>query len=189
MIFIDNYYNSQLFPIFAAIGGLLFSIPIKMFWDSYKSPNLIILADPELRQITLYDRPYHGTTYVANRIIVRNTGRTAATNCKGYIIHHSDQLYKERVCWSTFEREIVTINKNDDERLDYCAFNQSSETTTGLGRFPAVSVPTEKGWDTPRALHDKALTDKYEVLITSDNANQAKRSIALDTRAKKIIIS
>jgi hypothetical protein len=109
----------ELNPTIAAIGGLLFSIPIQFFWLAYTSPILIIKRVEHVI-IDLQDYSDRQWKYVAYRIIIQNEGRSAAKNCKGYIIEGER---KERICWTIpKERPNATINAKDNERLDFCAF-------------------------------------------------------------------
>jgi hypothetical protein len=89
-----TYFFGKLDPTIYAVGGLLFSIPIRLFWQSYMSPVLKIKGmEPE----NFHPGDDKGWTYTANRIIVENSGRSAAKNCKGYIII---RWGKARVCWT-----------------------------------------------------------------------------------------
>lgn len=165
----------ELRPEIAAIGGLLFTIPIRFFWHTYMSPVLKVKENPECMSFHLDDC---GWEYVANRIIVENSGRSAAKNCKGYIVVRE---VKERVCWTVpQERPNATINAKDEEKLDFCAFYKSGpslDTSSIVGgkkqkiRIPKIIAPTEEGWP-QKPLECRRLDGikMCEVLITADNA-------------------
>ena len=210
-------------PVMAAVGGLLFTIPIRLFWKSYLSPVLQIKDEPEIRTVEIGFNPrknyawkednhsYEVKNYIVNRIIVKNVGRSAAKNCKGYIVIGNS---KERVCWTVGqERPNATINQKDEERLDFCAFRnvikKESESpkkteanklkelavrTIMGGPPPKLIAPTESGWPLSeglidphesRNLHD---IEQCAVLITAENAPLVKKGIKFDFHAIKIII-
>jgi hypothetical protein len=177
-------------PIFTAIGGLLFSIPIGYFWLIFKQPVLKIHEEIEQREITVVDRksmelmnmtiPY---IYQANRIIVENVGRSAAKNCKGWIL--KDKV-KERVCWTVpKERPNATINVNDSERLDFCAYYRSGkELYTGTQEgIPKIFFSDENELPTNIDIANlkslEGLSD-CTVLITSDNAEPVEAKVKFE---------
>lgn len=190
----------ELKPVIAAVGGLLFSVPIRFFWESYKSPILKIKGEPEIRDFFLKAEPDNVLQlwiYKANRIIVENTGRSAAKNCKGYIILKN---VKERVCWTVpKERPNATINAKDEEKLDFCAFYKSGlQTFINFGvnvDTPMIIAPTEEGWPTLQETHpgkckrlDGIEKEECEVLVTADNTEPVKAKIRFNVEERKISI-
>ena len=185
-------------PTIYAVGGLLFSIPLRLFWQSYMSPVLKIKIGD---QANIYPGNDKGWKYRVNRIIVENSGRSAAKNCKGYIV---DEWGKERICWTVpKERPNATINPKDNERLDFCAFNllngpseltvpiisisQSLPSKEEKKSIWSIIAPTEEGWGYPwncRPLNEK----DYKVLITADNTEPVEAKIRFEYREKKIVI-
>jgi len=184
----------ELKPVIAAVGGLLFSIPIRFFWESYMSPILKIKGEPELRGFSK-----KAWKYKANRIIVENKGRSAAKNCKGYIVFKNS---KERVCWTVpKERPNATINAKDEERLDFCAFYKSGRLSimSAYGKYSVSKIiaPIEEGW--PPIQQEEIYPwkcrplygiekEEYEVLITADNAEPVKAKIRFNVEERKISI-
>lgn len=181
-------FFGELNPVIAAVGGLLFSVPIRLFWQSYMMPVLKIKG-VEYRIFRLKD-----WEYIANRIIIENNGRSAAKNCKGYIVVEEA---KERVCWTVpRERPNASINKKDDERLDFCAFYKSGPTHYGpivVGQkqkeVPRVIAPTEEGWQ-PAPSDCRKLDEMKEckVLITADNAEPVDALIRFNPQKREIEI-
>jgi hypothetical protein len=172
----------DLYPAITALGGLLFAIPIRLFWLSYMKPILELENRGELANF----HPLGGTLeYICNRVIVRNIGRSAATNCKGYIVVDNR---KERVCWTVpQERPNATINAQDNERLDLCAFLYSNGNhNKGLNVPPSIIAPTEDGWENYRDL--TGLTE-CEVLVTAENAELIIAKIRFDQIQREIVIS
>jgi hypothetical protein len=183
-LYVSIFIFGELNPVVAAVGGLLFSIPVQLFWRSYISPVLKIKSEPEIRDISLPSVLGTGSryTYKVNRVVAKNTGRSAAKNCKGYIVVKNSQ---ERVCWTvTKERPNATINAKDEERLDFCAFYQSGPDDSP----PRIIVPTEDGWVTPTLCRKLDEIDDCEVLITADNAEPVKTRIRFDDGIGVIII-
>lgn len=181
-LIVSVYRFGGLNPIIAAVGGLLFSIPIRFFWQSYMSPVLKIKKEVELRTFHPGDIRWE---YVANRIIVENSGRSAAKNCKGYIVVEGK---KERVCWTVpMERSNATINAKDNERLDFCAFYVNGPKEKKI-TIPKIIAPTEEGWGSPWKC--RALDRIYEckVLITADNAEPIDATIKSNIEKKGIEI-
>ncbi len=189
---ISYLYFGELNPVIAAVGGLLFSIPIRFFWLSFTGPILKINERVERRIFHLGERKWE---YVANRVIVENTGKSAARNCKGYIVTEEG---KERVCW-TVPKECpnATINAKDEERLDFCAFYEKGPPRHGpivVGKeqekVPIIIAPTEEGWpgnpSDCRRLND---LEKCKVLITADNAELVDASIRFNIKEKRIEIN
>ena len=187
-------YFGELKPVIAAVGGLLFSIPIRFFWQSYMGPVLIIKG-VEHREFNPGDIRWK---YIANRIIVENGGRSAAKNCKGYIVVRGG---KERVCWTvSTERPNATINASDDERLDFCAFYESApsmETITYKNRecheekqitIPKLIAPTEEKWGDPWECRDLDKINECKVLITADNNEPVEATIKFNIEKKEIEI-
>ena len=71
-------------PIGMAIGVLLFSIPLRLFFGgTFKQPFLEIKKEIELAKLEFSAGEW---IYTVNRIIVENKGKSAAKNCKGWII-------------------------------------------------------------------------------------------------------
>jgi len=181
---IPFWIYQQLLPIFMAVGGLLFTIPIRYGWGIFKRPILKIRREVELRTFEVDPLKW---TYEANRIIVENVGRSKAKNCKGWIVTEDG---KERICWTVpKERPNASINVKDSERLDFCAYYKSgAEEYSSVAGFPPVRVPkrfasNEKGF--PSDMRDamiKSLDNLSEckVLITSGNAEPTEAKIKFE---------
>lgn len=185
------FYFGELNPVIAAIGGLLFSIPVRFFWQVYTGP-VFTIKGVERRICHLgKNREWE---YVANRIIVENKGRSAAKNCKGYIVVGEG---KERVCWTVpKERPNATINAKDEERLDFCAFYKSGPSHEGpmvIGKgqkeVPRIIAPTEEAWP-PEPLKCRQLDEieTCKVLVTADNAEPVAANIRFNTEKGEIEI-
>ena len=189
-------------PIFTAIGGLLFSIPIKYLWYIFKQPVLKIKEEVEERSIPIKQKTYGfiiektgNWTYSVNRIVVENIGRSAAKNCKGWIVIGES---KERVCWTIpTERPNATINVKDEERLDFCAYYKKGPKTYEAITKGGIqkNVPQRFASDESTIQFDigdpriKSLDDQEqcEVLITSDNAEPVKAEVMFEKDKIRIV--
>lgn len=188
---LSHYYFGELNPVVAAVGGLLFAIPVRFFWLSYMMPVLKTKGVERGPPFTPGDTPVG--LYVANRIIVENSGRSAAKNCKGYI---DTGTTKVRVCWTVpAERPNATINAHDDERLDFCAFHDDlgiNVIDPGKGEekheLPKIIAPTEEKWYNPRECRVLDGIEECKVLITADNADPVEAKITFDIENKEIRI-
>jgi hypothetical protein len=169
-------------PMFLALGGLLFSIPINYAWNVYKQPVLRIKRQVELRKFDVeLTKDHLNWIYEAKRIIVENVGRSAAKNCKGWIV---TDVGKERVCWTVpKERPNATINVKDSERLDFCAYYVEglSEYSPASGlppkEVPKRISPTEDGWKEQFKNRDITNLTECKILITSDNAKPVEARV------------
>jgi len=175
----------ELNPLITTIIGLLFSVPISLFWLEYNIPVLqiqreieevIIELPPTTDAIIRYrlELPtdqygeYPQITYKCIRIIIDNIGRNAAKKCKAYFVTSSG---KERICWTIpTEKPDATINVNDNERLDFCAFPMEIKDNY------RILVPNENGWDKPRITGPLI---KCKVLVTSENAEPVEANVKI----------
>jgi hypothetical protein len=180
--------------LITTIIGLLFSVPISLFWLEYKMPVLQIKKEIEEVIIEL---PYQTDpvikyklslamdgfgnappiTYKCIRIIIDNIGRNAAKKCKSYFVTPEG---KERICWTVpTERPNATINVGDNERLDFCAF------PIGIKSYDRIIVPHEDGWGNPWITGPLF---NCKLLVTSENAEPVEASIKIDFRQETIEI-
>lgn len=170
-----------------ALGGLAMTIPITHLWAIYQAPILSLTGV----ETAAFDMSPPGGQAAANwrynaqRIIVENTGRTAGKNCKAWLV---TQHRKERVCWTVpQERPNATINSNDSERLDFCAYYVSGPQpyvqAPGIeGRpVPVRIAPTENGWASiPFECRNISDLTMCKVLITCENSRPVERGIAIE---------
>ena len=189
------YISGELHPVIAAVGGLLFTIPIRLGWQSYLKP---VLEFKGVEPISFTPKNTN-LQYIAQRIIVENSGRSAAKNCKGYVIYKEGKIErKERVCWMVpQERPNATINPRDNERLDFCAFLDRPYALTvnptiggiivDLPPDPDIKViaPTEEKWD---LLDYRRLAEIKEckVLVTADNTEPVEAKVKINSEERKI---
>ena len=114
---------------------------------------------------------------------MENTGRSAATNCKAYIISKNG---KGRVCWVVpKERPNATINPEDSEGLDLCAFFQGKRDES----VPQVIAPVEEGWPTAGKARKLDGITECEVLVTADNAKPVKAKVIFNLESKTINVT
>jgi hypothetical protein len=184
------------------VGGALLGSNIALDW--YRKPFLSIDREkaPKSAQIDLdlyeVDNPVYGfkVQYIVNRISIRNSGKNAATNCKGIIKINETE---EKICWYVpNERYKMTINADSIEYLDICAvlngdpelifknlynkvekeFGNSGEANTvknsiersykNYNDIPAVIAPTEHGW-LPVNLNRRLDPGLATIVVTAEN--------------------
>jgi hypothetical protein len=172
--------------IFNSIGGLLFAGDIAYFWSIFQVPVLVVDGIERVRfnisgpVMSSYQPSWE---YSANRIIVRNKGRSAARNCKGWILM-GDR--KERVAWVVRDSQNITINQRDSERLDFCAYYVSGQREVTISsetrRAPWIIRSTENGWSNS-PWNDEIFEEspisrvRAAVLVTADNADPVERAV------------
>lgn len=172
----------DIYPSIMAVGGLLFAVPIRLFWDLFMRPDLEVSNEPEFIGVTHRNLDHNNSSdpnFVAVRAIIKNKGRTSALNCKGYLIYKDPRFYreiKERVCWIIgSNREAVNINSQDEERLDI--FIVPIEGLTGDSY---IYYPFESGkYNSNRAIF-KDYLNSLHFLVTSENAVPINVSIDID---------
>ncbi len=122
------------------IGGILgfgSSIGVNLFWNWYTQPVLSIEKEVQVRWFELESGEHrnYNRRYCANRVKVRNKGRSAAENCKASLIMEDSE---EKISWIIpAERYTLTLNADDREWLDVCAIRDD-----GTKRI----APTEHSW-------------------------------------------
>lgn len=203
LIFVPYCYWGKDIPgVIIAVAGLMSQIPLGLFWKSFNRPILKI-EGVEFNELTI-----HGEwVYKINSVIVKNVGRSAAKNCKGYIsvwdINKEEK--KIRVCWTlSTERPNATINVEDYEMLNVCAFYIKGAVNPDTTKPPPeIIIPTELDW----VDHYKATSRypwefrhltkvdfghsgdrKFIICVTAENAKVAEVLVKSDEINKKIII-
>ena len=170
--------------LFNSLGGLLFAADIAYFWSIFQQPVLVIDGIERVRfNLSGPGRSHLSWEYSAQRIIVRNVGRSAARNCKGWILMGER---KERVAWVVRDQPNITINQKDTERLDFCAYYVSGQRPATVNSeqkvVPWVIRPTENGWGNA-PWNDEISAEspvnriRADVVVTSDNANPVQKPV------------
>jgi hypothetical protein len=185
-IYATIIYFNGLRPEIAAMGGLLYSIPIKFFWDSYMRP-IIVCKDADIDMLSPMPIKNPRWIYRAKRIAIENIGRSGVKNCKGYILSLGKRIY-----WTSNGQLDITINPKDKEKLDIFAFYDEGPTTVTImqdGRFwemiiPEIMIRDEKGWPDPWKCRTHYHNDNFKVLITADNADPIHLIIEFNLKDK-----
>lgn len=125
--------------------------------------------------------------YIANRLVIKNKGKSAVLNCQGYLIRDS---FRERISWSdSDERSQSTIPPHSTKELDLCAtlfiapdiFNKNNHTPFNETQLvelalrleiPRIISPTEAGFHGSPFMNRQIQTGDYKVEVTSINADQ-----------------
>ena len=118
------------------------------------------------------------------RLVVKNSGKSAAKNCKAYIKTQRKDNRLSRVCWTlTSERPNATINRDSIEELDLIGFDKK------LSFRIKSTCPNENDWPKKiKYFKGRSLDNinECEVLITASNAKSARKTIMLDHEKMKI---
>lgn len=198
-LILSYFYLKDYSLLISTIIGLLFSIPISLFWLEYKRPILRIKNQIEER-FADFDCEIGDTiklqlglsrnacgdfspciTYKCERIFIENIGKTAAKKCKAYIVTPNG---KERICWTVpTERTEATINVRDSERLDFCAFPVVLTKNSTISNEKMV-IPHETGWNNSWV----ATLCECKVLITSENAEPIEATVKINFKKETIEI-
>jgi hypothetical protein len=178
---------SQAITIF---GGILVFVLTTYWYDGYRKPKLgIVRVDPLFQQnITWW------------RIIVMNSGRTAAENCRGSIhLRGTDANGKNvdvqgSVCWSIIGNpDAVIINVKDEHGLELYRVEKVVQEGDMLIPNPIVAIPTEKGWD---FIREKLPLQRFvspaqlqiDIRITAKNADPLETTYTLREQNNDVII-
>jgi hypothetical protein len=167
LLFLSDLILKEVNPIITTFIGLLFSLPVSMFWFEYKNP---VLKIENWKPITLssgFIGPDRICNKICNVIFVENVGRSAAKKCKAYIVTNGNKVRLGGSIPS--ERPNATINVNDNEGLDFFFFY------TGGNKF---YFSTENGLETTR--ESDPITD-CKILITSENADPVEIKVKINS--------
>lgn len=165
-------------PLFIAFGlGIASGFFVKYFQDRYLRPVIKIQDDVFTAMISLKKYsllPGDYDTYYANRIRVRNTGRSAAKDCKVYVEYHKTIL--NRSGWMLPDRNsgyTVTLNVQDSEFVDLCAIREDGKQRI----LPLERGYTEGAVDLCTTLPNDI--NELAVRVTSSNAEPTERKVRL----------
>jgi hypothetical protein len=165
------------------VSAVIAGIVIKRRLNHYYRPILVIDGNETIivREIGLDTGIVHGNAVVpfnANRIRVRNTGRSAAKDCKAFVVYTENDI--ERAAWmipNINNGNTITSNVGDSEFVDLCAVSDDLNQ-------PRV-IPLENGYqgrvDTCTRLRPAAGDIDITVRITSSNAAPMERRARLYT--------
>lgn len=165
------------------VSAVIAGIVIKRRLNYYYRPILVIDGNETIivREIGLDTGIVHGNAVVpfnANRIRVRNTGRSAAKDCKAFIVYTENDV--ERAAWmipNVNNGNTITLNVGDREFVDLCAVSDELNQ-------PRV-IPLENGYqgrvDTCTRLWPEGGDTDIIVRITSSNADPTDRRARLYT--------
>ena len=191
----------------AVLGGLVFSFAQNWAWRLYTKPIIRIAGSASASFET---GPENDITHRVFRIPVRNTGRTAAYNCKPELRmkgQRGDSEYEvnQQLTWSESNNPTrITINAN--ERAEFDLLRIASEESDGPIEVPPtfyVELPGNDQWggedsitvweyEDGRAV-DVSVPDKIEksefsginwkpaeITITAENADKKCASIQFE---------
>jgi len=158
---------------------------VNVYNERMESKNTVLQIEKETEVVGCKpiriagEEPYFD--YACTRIFIKNIGRNAAKDCKGYFI--TDKSRGERVCWTIpKERPNATINVGDCEKLDFCAF------PLGTKGNDIILIPTEDGWENIRRTGPIDPISTVKVRVTSENAQPVEANVKIYRDEKRIEI-
>lgn len=167
--------------IIGFVTAVAAGIIIKLWLEYYYRPVLVIDGNETIiiRQIGLRTGIAQGNAVVlfnANRFRVRDSGRSAAKDCKAYVHYNDNDV--ERTAWlisNTNGEHTVTLNVEDREFVDLCAISDDVN-------LPRV-IPLERGYPGSIDLCTRLPPGARDIIvrITSSNARPTERRVRLHT--------
>ena|GEM_PF-1002113 len=167
--------------IIGFVTAVAAGIIIKLWLEYYYRPVLVIDGNETIiiRQIGLRTGIAQGNAVVlfnANRFRVRDSGRSAAKDCKAYVHYNDNDV--ERTAWlisNTNGEHTVTLNVEDREFVDLCAISDDVD-------LPRV-IPLERGYPGSIDLCTRLTPGARDIIvrITSSNARPTERRVRLHT--------
>lgn len=167
--------------IIGFVTAVAAGIIIKLWLEYYYRPVLVIDGNETIiiRQIGLRTGIAQGNAVVlfnANRFRVRDSGRSAAKDCKAYVHYNDNDV--ERTAWlisNTNGEYTVTLNVEDREFVDLCAISDDVN-------LPRV-IPLERGYPGSIDLCTRLPPGARDIIvrITSSNARPTERRVRLHT--------
>ena len=172
-----------LHPIGSLIVGFAIAVGtgiiIKLSLNYYYRPRLYIDGNVciNVTEFHLLNPSSIQTKFWANRIRVRNAGKSAAKDCKAYVCYTRTNI--RRAAWLIRNKEsgyTQTLNIWDREFVDFCCISDD-----GLIRI----IPPEHGYD--ENMRYDAYVDLEQkwgditIRITSSNAKPVQRRVELHT--------
>jgi len=165
--------------IIGFVTAVAAGIIIKLWLEYYYRPVLVIDGNETIiiRQIGLRTGIAQGNAVVlfnANRFRVRDSGRSAAKDCKAYVHYNDNDV--ERTAWlisNTNGEHTVTLNVEDREFVDLCAISDDVN-------LPRV-IPLERGYPGSIDLCTRLPPGARDIIvrITSSNARPTERRVRL----------
>ena len=163
------------------VTAVLSGIAIKMIIDYILRPVLQIEDSSQSIIVRSFQMHSHDNerghySYLANRISVRNVGKSAAKDCKAYFDYREQT---QRVAWLLPDRNsgfTIVLNVEDKEFVDLCAIRSD-------GRFRII--PPEQGYvneyenEYAERLSPEVGEINLTLRITSSNAKPVTRTLRL----------
>ena len=173
--------------VVTVFGGIITYIIGRVLYERYRRPILeIVRVDP----LTITNEKYW-------RVVVKNTGKTAAENCTGSVhllgkdANGKDVDVKGGVCWSIIDNpNTITINVEDEQALDIYRVHLTQP------KFLFFEIPTEKGWGFLRkdgVIPISSFTTppaklQMRIRITAKNAKRCERIFSLNGQQNDVIL-
>jgi hypothetical protein len=175
--------DSYILIIAGFVSAVLAGIAIRMIIRHILRPIIVIDGNETIiiRTLGLRTNILQGSIdilFYANRIRVRNRGRSAAKDCKVYVDYTKNDI--ERAAWMVSNASsgyTLTLNVEDREFIDLCAVSEDINQ-------PRV-IPLEYGYSRGRIYSCTTLQPgdlDITVRVTSSNARSTERRVRLHNR-------
>ena len=187
MRILESLFPKAFEEIVAILGAIFTFIVGRFLYGKLQEPKLEIIGVSPLSHA---NEKYW-------RVIVRNSGRTAAENCTGSVrlfgTYANGNMVdiKWGVCWSPAGNpHIITINVEEEQSLDVY------RVATPQPTFQQFQVPTEKGWEFTTNDRNIPLSNfaspanlQLEIHVTAKNAKRCEKIYSLDMQQNDIVMS
>lgn len=149
--------------------GIISAVLVKWLEIRYHRPVIRIEDKVTCKEIEL-----DGAPFIANRIRIRNVGRSGAKSCKVYVESAEDEI--ERTGWMLSDNDTsytLTLNVDIPEYVDLCAISNDARTRV---------ITLERGYKERSVKSCTTLpAGDYEITlrVTSSNARPAPGRIKI----------
>lgn len=177
----DSPYSQWISFALGFVSAIVTALIVKYAELKWREPKIKIKDSVVVRDLYLNENLQDAEgfniegqrLFHANRILVKNEGKTAAQNCKAYL--HISETHYERTGWMLPDKNagyMIILNVDDNEFLDLCAINNignriiTNEHGFTIGRVDSCMSVGNQNIDAT-------------IRITSSNAKECRRKIRI----------
>lgn len=179
MVESDPYLSVVIGFVLGFVSAVVSAFVVRAVTDWIMRPILAIGGNDAIDVVQFKIRrrgEYDRAKYRANKITVKNTGRSAAKDCKAYVGYNGKT---RRVPWLLPDKNsgyTISLNVKDKEFVDFCAISEVDHTRI---------IPAEQGYinDFEDEYAERLRPDAGEldlvIRISSSNAKPVERRVRL----------